>query len=95
MATVYDYTVLVCVQWVSPSTLKRGSGTTEWLGKDAALWWTPGGKQVTVNTPEIVEFISYWKQNETRLMLHLNLDASLSTLPCSTPCTLCTYLSSV
>lgn len=39
--------VLVCVQLVSPSTLKHGSGTTEWLGMDAALWWTPGGKQVT------------------------------------------------
>lgn len=38
--------VLVCVQWVSPSTLKRGSGTTEWSGTDAALWWTPGGKLV-------------------------------------------------
>lgn len=38
--------VFVCVQWVSPSTLKRGSGTTEWLGMDAALWWIPGGKLV-------------------------------------------------
>ena len=39
---------LVCVQWASPSTLRRGSGTTEWWGMDAVLWWTPGGKQVTV-----------------------------------------------
>lgn len=38
---------LVCVQWGSPSTLKRGSGITEWLEMAAAQWWTPGGKLVT------------------------------------------------
>lgn len=56
--------VLFCVQWVSPSTLKRGSGTTEWLGTDAALWWTPGGKLV-MNTLKW-EINGYWKLNETR-----------------------------
>ena len=50
MTTYLIEVVLVCVQWVSPSTLKLGSGTTEWLGTDAALWWTPGGKQVTGTT---------------------------------------------
>lgn len=39
--------VPVCVQWVNPSTLKRGTGTTGWSGTDAVLWWTPGGKLVT------------------------------------------------
>ena len=42
--------MIVLLQWGSRSTLKRGSGTTGWLGEDAVLWWTPGGKQVTVNT---------------------------------------------
>lgn len=37
----------VCVQWGSPSTLKRGSGITKWLEMAAAQWWTPGGKLVT------------------------------------------------
>lgn len=37
----------VCVQWGSPSTLKPGSGITEWLEMAAAQWWTPGGKRVT------------------------------------------------
>lgn len=36
----------VCVQWGSQSTRRRGSGITVWSGMDAALWWTPGGKQV-------------------------------------------------
>lgn len=34
-------------QWASPSTRRRGSGTTPWWERDAVPWWTPGGKQVT------------------------------------------------
>lgn len=55
--------ILVSPQWVSPSTLRCGSGTTEWLGRGAALWWTPGGKQVTVVS---LKYTEIWNRKETK-----------------------------
>jgi len=31
--------------WASPSTPRRGAGTTRWWAKAAAPWWTPGGRR--------------------------------------------------
>ncbi|CAG09147.1 unnamed protein product, partial [Tetraodon nigroviridis] len=41
--------------WGSPSTLKPGSGITEWWEMAAAQWWTPGGKLHLFNLPVFSE----------------------------------------